>query len=269
MPQTSLGGHWKDRLPPERAYKRRAGAAAPPVEQDRAAGGRNRRYVDLGDGRLARASITLRLYRSTRRIRAYLRWSQDGGTEERYVCEVESDSRKQNLVEAWRQARAKGLLTEEALPPESTASTLEVRASMRGNRSKNTRPELLLRSLLHRRGMRYRVDIRPIIDVRRRADLVFSGDRIAVFVDGCFWHGCPEHYRPATKNADFWREKINGNKARDAETNDTLAAAGWTVIRVWEHEDLAQAAAQIENAVRRKRDTAHLASKGWTTDAGH
>lgn len=258
MPQTGGGGRWKDRLPPERAYKRRAGAAAPAVEQDRASGGRNRRNVDLGDGRLARASITLRLYRSTRRIRAYLRWSQDGKTEERYVCEVEFDSRKQNLVEAWRQARAKGLLAEETLPPESTASSIEVRASMRGNRSKNTRPELLLRSLLHRRGMRYRVDTRPIADVRRRADLVFPGDRIAVFVDGCFWHGCPDHYRPATKNADFWREKINGNRARDTETNDTLAAAGWTVIRVWEHDELNQAANRIENAVRRKRGSAHL-----------
>ncbi|WP_432161504.1 very short patch repair endonuclease [Streptomyces sp. NRRL F-5630] len=253
MPQTGVGGRWKDRLPPERAYKRRAGAAAPAIEQDRAAGGRNQRNVDLGDGRLARASITLRMYRSTRRIRAYLRWSKDGKTEERYVCEVESDTRKQNLAEAWRQARAKGLLAEKKLPPESTASSLDARVSMRGNRGKNTKPELLLRSLLYRRGMRYRVDFRPIADVRRRADLVFSGDRIAVFVDGCFWHGCPDHYRPAMKNADFWREKINSNKARDAETNETLAAAGWTVIRVWEHDDPDRAAAQIENAVRRKR----------------
>ncbi len=268
MPQAGVGGHWKDRLPPERAYRRRAGAAAPAVEQDRAAGGRNRRNVDLGGGRLARASITLRLYRSTRRIRAYLRWSQDGKTEERYVCEVESDSRKQNLVEAWRQARAKGLLAEEALPPESTASSLEVRASMRGNRGKDTGPELLLRSLLHRRGMRYRVDTRPIAEVRRRADLVFPRDRVAVFVDGCFWHGCPDHYRPATKNADFWREKINGNRARDAETNERLTAAGWTIIRVWEHDDPAQAANQVENAVRRKRGSANLSATAGAHRAG-
>jgi DNA mismatch endonuclease Vsr len=261
MPRTGVEGHWKDNLPPERAYKRRAGAAAPAVEQDRAAGGRNRRNVDLGNGRLARASITLRLYQRTRRIRAYLRWSQGGKTEERYVCEVEFDSRKQNLAEAWRQARAKGLLAEETLPPESTASSLEVRASMRGNRGKNTRPELLLRSLLHRRGVRYRVDTRPIAEVRRRADLVFPSDRIAVFVDGCFWHGCPDHYRPATKNADFWREKINGNKARDAETNDMLAAAGWMVIRVWEHDDPTQAAARIEGAVRRIRSSASLIAR--------
>lgn len=256
MPQAGARGHWKDGLPPERAYKRRVGAAAPTVEQDHAAGGRVRRNIDLGDGRFARASITLRLYRSTRRIRAYLRWSRGGKTEERYVCEVEFDSRKQNLAEAWQQARTKGLLAEVSLPPESTASSLEVRASMRGNQSKNTRPELLLRSLLHRRGMRYRVDTRPITDVRRRADLVFPGVRVAVFVDGCFWHGCPDHYRPATRNADFWREKINGNRARDKDTNATLAAAGWTVIRVWEHDDLAHAAARIEDAVQLKRGSA-------------
>lgn len=253
MQRTGDSGHWKDKLPPERAYKRRASAVAPAVEQDRAAGGRNQRNVDLGDGRLARASITLRLYQSTRRIRAYLRWSQDGRTGERYVCEVEFDSRKQNLAEAWRQAHVKGLLAEETLPPESTASSLEVRASMRANRGKDTKPELLVRSLLHRRGLRYRVDTRPLAEIRRRADLVFPGDRVAVFVDGCFWHGCPNHYRPATKNADFWREKINGNKARDTETNAALAAAGWTVIRVWEHENPAQAAAQIEKAIRQKR----------------
>lgn len=177
------------------------------------------------------------------------------------MCEVEFESRKKNLAEAWRQARAKGLLADESLPPESTASSLKVRASMRGNRGKDTKPELILRSLLHGRGMRYRVDARPVAEIRRRADLVFSGDRIAVFVDGCFWHGCPEHYRPAMRNADFWRQKIDGNRARDTETNDTLAAAGWTVIRVWEHDDPVQAATLIESAVRRKRDSAHLAAQ--------
>lgn len=220
------------------------------MEQDRAAGGRNRRNVELGGGHLARASITLRLYRRTRRIRAYLRWSQDGKTEERYICEVESNSRKQNLVEAWQQARAQGLLAKATLPPESTASSVGVRASMRANRPRDTRPELSLRSLLHQRGLRYRVDTRPIAEVRRRADLIFPGNRVAIFVDGCFWHGCPDHYRPATKNREFWQEKINGNRARDTETNEMLAAAGWTVIRVWEHDDLAQAAIEIEHTVR-------------------
>ncbi|SDM62529.1 T/G mismatch-specific endonuclease [Lentzea albidocapillata subsp. violacea] len=169
------------------------------------------------------------------------------------MCEVEFDARGKNLTEAWRQARLKGLLADEVLPPGSKASSVEVRASMRGNRGKDTRPELMLRSLLHRRGLRYRVDARPIADVRRRADVVFPGNRVAVFVDGCFWHGCPEHHRPATKNADFWREKIDGNKSRDVETTRTLTDAGWTVIRVWEHDDVEQAATQIEETVRRTR----------------
>ncbi|MGW2161633.1 very short patch repair endonuclease [Nonomuraea sp. NPDC001699] len=223
------------------------------MEQDRAAGGRNRRSIALGDGRFARASITLRLYGRTRRIRAYLRWSQDGKTEERYVCEVEHASRRKNLVEAWHQAWAQGFLTEERLPPESTASSPEVRASMRGNRGKDTEPELALRKKLYQSGLRYRVNAQPLSEIRRKADVVFPADRVAVFVDGCFWHGCPEHYRPATRNADFWREKIQGNKARDTETTERLAAAGWTVIRIWEHEDPAAAADMVGHVIEQLR----------------
>jgi DNA mismatch endonuclease (patch repair protein) len=229
------------------------GGAAPAIEQDRAAGGHNRRSVALGHGHFARASISLRLYRRTRRIRAYLRWSQDGKTRERYVCEVEHYSRGKNLAQAWQRAWDMGLLTEEPLPPESRASSLEVRASMRANRGKDTRPELALRKLLYQHGLRYRVDAKPLVEIRRRADVVFPGDRVAVFVDGCFWHGCPEHYRPAVKKAEFWREKIDGNRARDIETNDMLLAAGWQVIRVWEHEDPATAAERIERRLQECR----------------
>nr|WP_026422604.1 very short patch repair endonuclease [Actinokineospora inagensis] len=116
---------------------------------------------------------------------------------------------------------------------------------MRGNKGKDTRPELALRSLLYHRGLRYRVDARPLAEIRRKADVVFPSDRLAVFVDGCFWHGCPEHYRPAVKKAEFWRDKITGNRARDADTNDTLLAAGWQVLRIWEHEDPASAAERV------------------------
>lgn len=253
MREHEAGGRWKEQLPPERAYKRRAGAVAPAIEQDRAAGGRSRRNVALGDGRFARASISLRLYRRTRRIRAYLRWSKDGKTQERYVCEVEHASRGENLAEAWQRARDKGLLAVETLPSESTASSPGVRAAMRANRGKDTGPELALRRLLYQRGLRYRVNARPLAEIRRKADLVFPGDHVAVFVDGCFWHGCPDHYRPAVKNADFWREKIDANRARDAETNEKLLAAGWRVIRVWEHEDPARAADEIEQLLRRWR----------------
>ncbi|WP_083976914.1 very short patch repair endonuclease [Kitasatospora azatica] len=254
MPDTDRG-HWKDQLPSERAYKRRAGAVAPAMEQDRAAGGRGRRSVALGDGRIARASVSLRLYRRTRRIRAYLRWSQDGKTQEQYVCEVEHATRRENLTEAWQCARDRGLLAQEVLPPESTASSPDVRATMRANRGKDTGPELALRSLLYQRGLRYRVNARPLAEIRRRADVVFPGARVAVFVDGCFWHGCPDHYRPAVKNADFWRDKIDGNRARDAETNQKLLAAGWTVVRVWEHDDLTRAAEEIEQLLRQLRSS--------------
>jgi DNA mismatch endonuclease Vsr len=241
--------HWKDRPTPERAYRRRQ-STSPTAEQDRAAGGRNRRLVDLGDGRYARASVTLRLYRRTRRIRAYLRWWDGTRSPEEYLGEVDRDTRAANLAEAWRLARAAGLLAEATLPADSKASSVDVRAAMRANRRKDTRPETRLRSLLFRAGLRYRVDAQPLSGVRRRADVVFFRDRIAVFVDGCFWHGCPDHYRPSTKNAQFWRTKIEGNRARDEETNARLADAGWTVIRVWEHEDPADAASRVIAAVR-------------------
>ncbi|MFF0118222.1 very short patch repair endonuclease [Micromonospora arida] len=121
---------------------------------------------------------------------------------------------------------------------------------MRANKSRDTNPERRLRSLLHKRGLRYRVGARPLRDLRRTADIVFPAARVAVFVDGCYWHGCPDHYRPARINDRFWREKIEGNRARDWETNRLLADAGWSVIRVWEHEDPEAAAEQVEGAVR-------------------
>jgi DNA mismatch endonuclease (patch repair protein) len=206
--------------------------------------------VSLGDGRYARASVALRVYPNTRRIRAVLRWSQDGKSPEQYLGEVEHDTRAANLSEAWNRARAAGLVTDEPLPPESWASSPKVRVTMRGNRSKNTGPEMTLRSALYERGLRYRVDAPPVPDIRRRADVVFPKARVAVFVDGCFWHGCPDHYRPSTKNNAFWEQKLETNRSRDAQTNETLTAAQWTVIRVWEHEDMSQAADRIVMAVR-------------------
>ncbi|MEU8390373.1 very short patch repair endonuclease [Micromonospora sp. NPDC048843] len=108
---------------------------------------------------------------------------------------------------------------------------------MRGNRAQGTRPERRVRSLLHARGLRYRVSVRPIPSFRRTADLVFRKAQLAVFVDGCYWHGCPDHYRPAAMNATFWRTKIGDNKRRDAETNRVLLEHGWIVFRCWEHEN--------------------------------
>lgn len=116
---------------------------------------------------------------------------------------------------------------------------------MKGNRKRDTRPELAIRSELHRRGFRYRVDARPLPTLRCKADIVFRPKRVAVFVDGCFWHGCPEHGTNPRTNADYWRAKIGRNVERDQANEAQLAAANWTVIRVWEHESPADAAERI------------------------
>jgi DNA mismatch endonuclease (patch repair protein) len=146
------------------------------------------------------------------------------------------------------------LVHDEALPPESWASSPEVRAAMRGNRGRDTAPERRLRALLHARGLRYRVSARPLPGLRRTADVVFPRARIAVFVDGCYWHGCPEHHRPAATNSEFWRTKIADNKRRDAETNRMLADQGWTVIRCWEHEEPSSVAERVVSAVDGKAE---------------
>lgn len=127
------------------------------------------------------------------------------------------------------------------------------RKSMQGNRSRDTRPELALRSLLHRRGLRYRVAARPLPGVRRTADIVFTRAKVAVFVDGCFWHRCPLHYREPASNVGYWREKARRNVERDRETDALLAAAGWAVVRVWEHEGVSGAAERIAQLVAARR----------------
>lgn len=113
----------------------------------------------------------------------------------------------------------------------------------------DTKPELALRSALHRLGLRYFVHRRPLPGLRREADVVFPGVRVAVFLDSCFWHGCPEHVSWPRANAGWWREKIETTRHRDRETDARLAEAGWTVIRVWEHEDPVLAAERVAQAV--------------------
>jgi DNA mismatch endonuclease (patch repair protein) len=120
-------------------------------------------------------------------------------------------------------------------------------------RGSNTQPELRLRRALHRRGLRYRVGVRPLVGLRRTADLVFRSAKVAVMIDGCFWHRCPDHYRPSTKRAAFWEAKIQANVARDADTDRLLSGAGWHVERVWEHEDVEQAADRIVELIRRRQ----------------
>lgn len=118
---------------------------------------------------------------------------------------------------------------------------------------RDTAPEIELRRELHRRGLRFRVD-RPVLPgSRRRPDIVFGPARVAVFVDGCFWHGCPDHASWPKTNAAFWREKIETNRRRDRDTDARLAAIGWQVIRVWEHEAAPTAADRIEAVVVARR----------------
>jgi len=136
---------------------------------------------------------------------------------------------------------------------ESWASSPEARARMQSNKSRDTKPELALRSAVHARGLRYRVSAKPLAGVRRTADLVFPRAKVAVFLDGCFWHGCPEHHTVASANAKFWADKVDGNRRRDRDTDGRLAEAGWVSVRVWEHEDASEAARRVEEIVRARR----------------
>ncbi|MEU5437707.1 very short patch repair endonuclease [Streptomyces sp. NPDC020719] len=128
-----------------------------------------------------------------------------------------------------------------------------VRARMSRQRSRDTGVEVALRRVLHAMGLRFRIHRRPLPGIRREADVVFGPARVAVFVDGCFWHGCPEHGTWPKNNAEFWRSKIEGNRARDRDTDARLAEAGWLAVRVWEHEDPAAAAIEIHETVQQRR----------------
>ncbi|WP_082688291.1 very short patch repair endonuclease [Curtobacterium oceanosedimentum] len=135
----------------------------------------------------------------------------------------------------------------------SWASSDAARRVMQGNRSRDTKPELAVRSLLHRMGLRYRVDRRPVASLPRRADIVFGSVRVAVFIDGCYWHACPLHYAPSKTNVTYWAEKARRNAARDVDTTRRLTDEGWTVLRFWEHEDPSDVASRIRDAVSAAR----------------
>jgi DNA mismatch endonuclease, patch repair protein len=121
---------------------------------------------------------------------------------------------------------------------------------MSQQKSAGTGPELALRRELHRLGLRYRLHIAPVPGLRRQADLVFPSQRVAVFVDGCFWHGCPNHGNCPKRHTDYWSRKIARNRARDRDTTARFEAAGWRVVRVWEHDDATQAAEMILRMVK-------------------
>lgn len=121
--------------------------------------------------------------------------------------------------------------------------------------TRDTAAEIAVRRLLHAAGLRYRVNARPLPGLRRTADIVFTRQRVAVFVDGCFWHACPDHGTVPKANADWWAAKLARNIQRDRDTSEQLAAAGWQVVRIWEHEDPTAAADRIEALVRIPPDT--------------
>ena len=124
---------------------------------------------------------------------------------------------------------------------------------MLGNRGRDTKPEKAVRSLLHAAGYRYRVNRRPIPEIRRTADILFGPVKVAVFIDGCYWHNCPQHRQWPKTNAEFWTQKIEGNSRRDRETDALLTAVGWVVLRFWEHEKPADCAARIGEIVTSRR----------------
>jgi DNA (cytosine-5)-methyltransferase 1 len=155
-----------------------------------------------------------------------------------------------------RLARAIAVVVADALdrlPRAPDASSSETRRRMQRVRRRDTPAERELRSALHRRGLRFRVDAAPLPSLRRRADVVFKSSKVAVFVDGCFWHGCPLHCTWPQTNAHWWKIKIARNRRRDADTDQQLANAGWLVVRAWEHEDLHRVAQVIVDAVSQRR----------------
>jgi DNA mismatch endonuclease (patch repair protein) len=119
--------------------------------------------------------------------------------------------------------------------------------------SKNTGVELAVRRLLHAAGLRYRVEY-PVPGMpRRRIDVAFPQVKVAVLIDGCFWHGCPQHATQPKSNAEWWRQKLDRNMARDAETTEHLTSAGWEVLRFWEHEAPEDVALRVAAAVEGRR----------------
>jgi len=135
-------------------------------------------------------------------------------------------------------------------------------ANMRANRRTDTKPELALRRALHKRGYRFRKDYRLDLDGGRRVrpDIAFTARRVAVFVDGCFWHACPEHGSKPRANDWYWTPKLARNVERDRVADETLASAGWQVVRIWEHDSLEQALAAVIAVVGARMPAAPVAS---------
>lgn len=125
------------------------------------------------------------------------------------------------------------------------------RRNMQAIRRRDTKPELAVRSILHAGGLRYRCDLRVKVGARAvRPDIVFTRRRVAVLIDGCFWHACPEHGSAPRNNTEYWNPKLRRNQERDRENTEALEAAGWLVVRAWEHTPPSEIAARVRSAVR-------------------
>ncbi|HST49310.1 very short patch repair endonuclease [Jatrophihabitans sp.] len=136
-------------------------------------------------------------------------------------------------------------------PPLPASEAVSARLSRQ--RQRNTRPELALRSALHRQGQRFYVHRRPIPSLRRVADIVFPAVKVAVEVRGCFWHACPEHGTAPKSNAEWWADKLASNRRRDETADTALRAAGWLPVTVWEHESPEEAARRVAAVVQQRR----------------
>ncbi|MFE6233745.1 very short patch repair endonuclease [Cellulosimicrobium sp. NPDC057862] len=135
------------------------------------------------------------------------------------------------------------------VPAHPGSASARVSEKMSRARRRDTKPELALRRVLHAHGLRYRVAF-PVPGQRRRTiDIAFTRPRVAVFVDGCFWHGCPEHGTSPRSNSEWWRIKLAANHARDLDTNRLLEQQGWLVLRYWEHQEPSAVAAEIERVL--------------------
>ncbi|MBB5153724.1 very short patch repair endonuclease [Saccharopolyspora phatthalungensis] len=142
------------------------------------------------------------------------------------------------------------------VPAGSWASSAGRRRNMQAIRNRDTKPEQVIRRLVHARGLRYRVHARPLPDLRRTADLVFRPTKVAVFIDGCYWHGCPDHYASPKINSEYWSDKVARNIARDRDTDERLTRAGWLVLRFWEHEESTNCVDKIAATVIARRNGA-------------
>lgn len=145
-------------------------------------------------------------------------------------------------------------------PAEPSSPSVSARMSRQARR--DTAPEVAVRKLLHASGYRYRLNERVPHMSRRTIDIAFTRSKVAVFLDGCFWHGCPDHATQPKANAEWWRQKLDKNMARDAETTAHLVAEGWTVLRFWEHQSPAQVADVVADAVDRERSARRTGREG-------